>query len=198
MNLALFDFDGTITSADTFTPFVYCAVSRWRIVLGTLLLAPLILGYKFGLVSGTRMRAAIVFFGFRGRSPAEVRELGVRYSKTVIPRMVRADALERIAWHRAQGDTVVVVSASLDAYLRPWCAELGLELICTQLEVRAGRFTGRHEDGDCTGSEKAARVRKRFDLARYPVVYAYGDTSEDAQLLELADKRYFRGQELLS
>jgi phosphatidylglycerophosphatase C len=197
MNLALFDFDGTITNADTFTPFVYCAVSRWRIVLGALLLAPMILGYKFGLVSGTRMRSAVVFFGFRGRLPAEVRELGVRYSKAVIPNVVRPDALERIAWHRAQGDTVVVVSASLEAYLRPWCAELGLELICTQLEVRAGRFTGRHENGDCTGSEKATRVRARFDLARYPVVYAYGDTSEDAQLLELAHKRYLRGQELL-
>ena len=31
MNLALFDFDGTITNADTFTPFVYCAVKAARL-----------------------------------------------------------------------------------------------------------------------------------------------------------------------
>ena len=30
MNLALFDFDGTITSKDTFTPFIYLSVPRNR------------------------------------------------------------------------------------------------------------------------------------------------------------------------
>jgi phosphatidylglycerophosphatase C len=198
MNLALFDFDGTITNADTFTPFVYFAVGRARIVLGALLLAPMIIGYKLSFVSSTRLRAAIVRIGFRGRAHAEVLALGARYSKQTIASVVRADALERIRWHKAQGDTVVVVSASLSAYLRTWCEDLGLDLICTELEVAGGRLTGRFANGDCTGSEKARRVRAQYDISRYPVVYAYGDTSEDRQLLELAHKRYFRGRELPS
>jgi phosphatidylglycerophosphatase C len=195
MNLALFDFDGTITTQDTFTPFVYFAASRTRIVLGTMCLLPLIVAYKLGLLPGTRMRAAVVRFGFRGRALAEVLELGARYAQVTVPRVVRPDALERIRWHQAQGDTVVIVSASLDAYLRAWCDELGLDLICTKLEVENGKLTGRYVDGDCTGPEKAKRVRERYDMARYAIVYAYGDTSEDRQLLELANKRYFRGQE---
>ena len=91
---------------------------------------------------------------------------------------------------------VVVVSASLDVYLRPWCAGLGLQLICTELEARSGTLTGRYTGGDCTGSEKARRVLARYDLRQYSTIYAYGDTTEDHELLGLASKRYFRWREM--
>lgn len=195
MNLALFDFDGTITSADTFTPFVRFAAGRTRTILGTALLAPMILGYELGLVPAPQMRAAAAHVCFRGRREAEVQELGGRYSETMA-RVIRPEALDKIRWHLANGDVVVVVSASLAVYLRPWCAGLGLDLICTELEARAGTLTGRYADGDCTGGEKARRVLARYDLHQYSTVYAYGDTSEDSELLALANKRYLRWQEL--
>lgn len=195
MNLALFDFDGTITFKDTFTPFIYFAVDVPRLARGLVVLGPMILKYKWGLVPATEMRAAISRVGFRGRREAEVKERGIRYAKNVLPRVVQPRALERLRWHQQQGDVVVVVSASLDAYLRPWCDELGVELICTELEVTAGVLTGQYRGGDCTGTEKAKRVLERYDLSRYPIVYAYGDTHEDRELLELASKRYFRWQE---
>ena len=52
MSLALFDFDGTITTHETMPDFVRQSVSRRRLLLGNLVLAPLVLGYKLGLVSG--------------------------------------------------------------------------------------------------------------------------------------------------
>jgi HAD superfamily hydrolase (TIGR01490 family) len=196
MNLALFDFDGTITSKDTFTPFIYFAVSRRRIALGTLALSPMILGYKLGLCSTPKMRAGIIRVGFTGQPEAQVNKLGCVYSKHTLPTVMRPEALERIRWHKQQGDKVVVVSASLGAYLRDWCAELELDLICSELEARNGILTGRYAGGDCTGSEKSRRVLARYDLSQFPVVYAYGDTAEDRSLLALANKRYFRWQEL--
>lgn len=191
MNLALFDFDGTITTGDSFKAFVFHAVERGRFVRGTLRLSPLILGYYLRVVPATRLRAAIVRAGFRGRGVAEVNELGGRYARR-LPAMVRPHALERIEWHKARGDTVVVVSASLEPYLRPWCESLGLELICTELEVKDGVLTGEYAGGDCTGVQKAARVRARYDLSRYSEIYAYGDTAEDSALLELGSRRSFR------
>ncbi|HTV20085.1 MAG TPA: HAD family hydrolase [Polyangiaceae bacterium] len=193
MNLALFDFDGTITDGDCFKPFLYFASPR-RIILGNLLLAPLVAGYRAGWVSGTRLRAAGAYVGFRGRLEAELNEIGLRYAQTLHSR-VRPEALDKIRWHQAQGDTVVVVSASLHFYLSGWCRELGVELICTELEASRGRLTGRYRGGDCTGREKARRVRERYELARYPVIYAYGDTPEDAELLALAHRRFFRWRE---
>ena len=35
-----------------------------------------------------------------------------------------------------------------------------------------------------------------YGLADYATVHAYGDTEEDRQMLEMADKRYFRWKEV--
>ena len=91
---------------------------------------------------------------------------------------------------------MVVVSASLDVYLKPWCEAHHLDLICTELEVRAGTLTGGYRRGDCSAADKVTRLRERYDLARYPVIYAYGDTDEDREMLDIAHEKYFRWQKL--
>jgi HAD superfamily phosphoserine phosphatase-like hydrolase len=120
--------------------------------------------------------------------------MGHSYAREKLSAITSPRALEKIGWHKAQGDAVVVVSASLDVYLSDWCKEVGVELICTELEARGGTLTGRYRHGDCTGKEKARRVRERYDLRAYEVVYAYGDTKEDEAMLALAHKRFFRWQ----
>ena len=55
MNLALFDFDGTLTTRETFGDFVRHAVTPLRRALGAPLFAPMLAGYKLGLVSGFGM-----------------------------------------------------------------------------------------------------------------------------------------------
>ena len=142
-----------------------------------------------------RMRQSIAWVAFRGRPQSELAAIGERYAEA-LDRRVRPEASERIAWHRARGDRVVVVSASLDCYLAPWCRARGLELICSELELVAGVCTGHYRGGDCTGPEKARRVLERCELAGYEQVFAYGDTPEDRELLALAQRRFFRWQEL--
>jgi hypothetical protein len=46
MDLALFDFDGTITTADTFAGFLRFAVRPGRMAVGVVLLSPVIVGYR--------------------------------------------------------------------------------------------------------------------------------------------------------
>jgi len=198
MDLALFDFDGTITRTDTWTPFMQLAVRPARIVAGRVLLSPVVVGYKLGMISASRGRQVAASVGFRGEDAARMRRLGLEYATSTLPAQVRQPALDRIAWHRSRGDQVVIVSASLDLYLSPWCAGRGLDCICTTLEERDGRLTGRCAGGDCAGLEKVRRIRQRFDLGRYETVYAYGDTAEDREMLELAQRKYYRWQEISS
>jgi HAD superfamily hydrolase (TIGR01490 family) len=122
--------------------------------------------------------------------------LGERYAREAIPPLLRPAALERIDWHKSRGDRIVIVSASLDVYLEPWCAAMELEVICTRLETHGERLTGRYMGGDCCGPEKARRVRERIRVSNYPTIYAYGDSDEDRELLGMADRRYYQGQEL--
>ena len=196
MNLALFDFDGTITFRDTFTPFLHYAVDPRRIAVAKVVLTPVIAGYRLGILSASAGRASAAAFGFRGRREADVRQAGSNYARDVLPGVIRPKALERINWHKAQGDVVVVVSASLDVYLAAWCHRFELDVICTELEVRDGTLTGRYRRGDCSGKEKSRRILEKYKIRDYPVVYAYGDTQEDHDMLSLANRKYFRWREI--
>ncbi|HUA80683.1 MAG TPA: HAD family hydrolase [Dyella sp.] len=196
MNLALFDFDGTITQREMFADFMSAAVSTRRMVAGSVLFGPMLAGYKLGLVSGNVIRASVVHFGFRGMRADKVRAAGRRFAVDVLPTALRPDAVERIRWHQRQGDRVVVVSGALDVYLAHWCDQHGLDLICSGLETRGGVLTGRFRGAQCVGAEKSRRIRQALDLNEFPVVYAYGDTHEDLEMLQLAHRRYYRWQEM--
>ncbi|QOW22029.1 HAD family hydrolase [Lysobacter avium] len=196
MTLALFDFDGTITTRETMPDFLRCSISPARLILGQLLLAPLIVGYRLGLVSGTSVRRAIVRFGYTGTTVAALRAHGQEFARNFLPATVRPEMMHRISWHKAQGHKVVVVSGGLDTYLAPWCRQHGLELICSALQEHDGVLTGRYVGEQCVLKEKARRVRERYDLVNFSEIYAYGDTPEDKDLLSLATRRYYCGKEV--
>ncbi|GAB2586312.1 HAD family hydrolase [Dyella jejuensis] len=194
MDLALFDFDGTITDRETMPAFMRVAVRPHRFWFGGLLLMPLIAGYKAGFVSGSLIRAVICRFGFWRIPAQELETHGRHFARDVLPATLRPEAMDRIAWHKQRGDTVVVVSGGLDLYLSHWCKQHGVELMCSTLERHEGRFTGRYRGRQCVGDEKARLVRKRFTLSRFARVFAYGDTPEDYALLALAHEPYYRWQ----
>lgn len=194
-DLALFDFDGTITTCETMPAFMYRAVPARRQVWGRVLLAPWVAGYRCGLVSAVAVRSAVVRVGFSGVPVEAVRARGVAFAVDTLPTLLRPEVMVRIRQHQQQGDTVAVVSGGLDVYLAPWCREHGLALVCSALEDREGRLTGRYLGAQCVGEEKARRVRAGFDLAGFRRIHAYGDTHEDRALLELAHHRVYRGRE---
>lgn len=195
MDLALFDFDGTLSTREMFPDFVHFAVPRWRLAIGKALLAPVIVGYKLGWVPGNFTRASILAAAFRGVDADALQRLGKRFADEVLAAALRPEAMARLRWHQSRGDVVAVVSGSLDLYLAPWCAQHGVALLCSVVETRAGRLTGRYRGPQCVGEEKARRVREHFDLTRFDCVYAYGDTHEDHALLSIADRRWYRWQE---
>ena len=195
MDLALFDFDHTITYVDTYSRFLRASARPGRRRRGELALAPWLLGYRMGLVSAPSLRARATDVAFRDRMESEVRAHGEHYARVDLPRMVRPGMLERIGWHQSRDHTVVVVSGSLDVYLRPWCDALGLGLICNELESASGRLTGRYHPCD-RATDKAAHIHARYDLASYASVHAYGDSNEDRPMLALAQHRWFRGRRI--
>ena len=89
------------------------------------------------------------------------------------------------------GHAVLLASASLDPYLLPLAASLGVDgVVCTRLERAGdGKLTGRLDGANCRGAEKARRVREwlqEHDLTGAEL-WAYGDSKGDDELLALAD-----------
>lgn len=195
MNLALFDFDGTITTREMLPDFLHYSIPKRRLLVGKTALAPLLVGYKMGLVSGSLLRAAIVWLGYTRAPFDDYARKGQRFAEEVLPGVLRPEVMERIRWHQSQGDQVAVVSGAFDIYLSHWCNQHGLDLLCSSLAHRNGRLTGRYQGSQCVRTEKSRRVRERYDLARFAEIYAYGDTVEDEELLALAHRKFYQGKE---
>ncbi|WP_462163878.1 HAD-IB family hydrolase [Pseudoalteromonas xiamenensis] len=189
MDLALFDFDGTITDTEMYTPFVKHTTSLSRRVMTCPILIPALVLYKLKLLPARKMRPLVSFLAFVGKRRNKIENDGQYFVKSVISKHLREIALERIKWHQARGDRVVVVSASLDAYLTPWSRTLGVELLCSELSG-ANRLSGLYRHGDVSCETKALLVQGLCDLSAYHSIYAYGDTDEDSALLTLATHQY--------
>lgn len=195
MDLALFDFDHTVTTCDTYSRFLrgiatpdQQAAAKWTV-------GPWVLGYRLGVVSAAALRTRVTRLVFSGRQARDIEAAGLRYAVDELPALLRPEMMERIAWHRGRGDQVVVVSGSLDAYLRPWCRQHGLELVCNRLEAIDGTLSGRYLGGD-RGAHKAADIRARYDLDSYRRIHAHGDSGEDRPMLALAHERWYRGRRI--
>lgn len=193
--LALFDFDGTITTREMLPDFLHYAVPKWRLRFWKPWMLPLVVAARSGWISGSTLRAILAWVAFRGMPETDYEAKAVAFARDVLPCVLRPEMMERIAAHRANGDTIVVVSGAYDVYLKHWCAAHGLDLIASTLEVRHGRLTGRYAGAQNVLAEKARRVRERYDLAAYREVHAHGDTPEDEDLLALAQRQFYRGAE---
>ena len=190
--LALFDFDGTITTKDSLIDFIRFAKGDMRTLQGMLLLSPMLAAFKLKLIPNHRAKERMLSHFFKGMPEEEFKELTRIYSLTRIEQILRPGAMERIAQHKAQGDRIVIVSASIECWLKPWCDSHEIELLSTKMTVKKGRINGRFDGRNCHGREKVRRVRELLDLDDFEKIYAYGDSSGDKELLALADKRFYK------
>lgn len=189
--LALFDFDGTLTDRDTMLAFCRHVCGTPRFLVGMLWLSPMLVAMKLKLVPNARAKAIFLRHFLGGRDRASLASHAEAFAD-IVDGWLRPGAMERIAWHREQGHTVRIVSASLDVWLLPWAARHGLDVLCTRGRFDGDTFTGDLEGPNCNGEEKVARVRADVNIASFGEVHAYGDTSGDQAMLELATHPTFR------
>lgn len=189
--LALFDFDGTITSRDTMFAFVWHARGPLRTVLGLVWLAPMLVAHRLGLVPSERAKTLLLRHFFAGERRERLVSLGQSFVAH-IDACTRPEARKRLDWHRELGHDVVVVSASLDVWLAAWAEHYGVRVVCTEAHWEGDAFTGALATPNCNGACKEERVRAALDLEGYEFVYGYGDSAGDAEMLALADEVHFR------
>lgn len=194
MNLALFDFDGTITTQDTYTKFIFYTTPKWRLCVGLLLIWPIIVSYKLGWFPASKTRPILSKVAFWKRSVEDVHRSAQAYVSEFLPTVMRQEMLDKIRWHQQQGDDVFLVSASLNPYLDLWCKVQKIQLICSCLEVKNGRFTGDYLEGDCSLERKVSLLKNQVEWSDYESVYAYGDTDEDIPMLSIANYAFYQGK----
>ena len=195
MNLVLFDFDGTITRDDSLLEFIAYVVGFKKFFRGIFWLSPVLIGYKLKICSNNYARRWLMTYFFSGMSADKFAQICKKYSNTHIEDIVKFSAMAKIAEYKANGDKVVIVTASLEDWLAPWCRAQGLELLGTRIKKKGGVITGEIDGANCYGAEKVRRVREAYDTDAFERVIAYGDSRGDKEMLEFADEAHYRAFE---
>lgn len=186
--IALFDFDGTITAGDTFISFARYAVGDKAFRKAFLRAVPWLVAWKLKLISNSAAKQRLFGLLYRGM-PVEVFCSECAGFAALIDSDLKADTMQALEHHKQSGHRVVIVSASVEDWIRPWAEAHGVHhVIGTQIEVDAsGCLTGRFASPNCHGREKMTRIHRAIpDIAGYEV-WAYGDSAGDEPMLALAD-----------
>ena len=184
---ALFDFDGTVINGYSATAFIQEQVRRGNLSVRELVeLVGAMASFGTGRMGFSAMMIATSQF-LRGIREDSYINFGEDLFQTHIARQVYPESRALVEAHQEKGHTVAIISSATPYQVAPAARELGINnVLCTELEVRDGIFTGGVVEPTCFGTGKvtaAETLVEKFgvDLDRS---YFYSDSDDDIALLE--------------
>jgi putative phosphoserine phosphatase/1-acylglycerol-3-phosphate O-acyltransferase len=184
---AFFDLDQTLLAGFSATSFM-----RERLVTGRM--SPQELGTTFyGALSfalgrtGFSALMTATTAAYRGLAESMLEEVGEEVFVKHLAKQIYPEARALVQAHQEAGHTVAIISSATRYQAEPLARDMGIEhVLCTDLEVEEGVFTGEVIRPTCYGEGKAiaGRVlaaREGLDLEES---YFYTDSHEDLPLLE--------------
>lgn len=193
--VAAFDFDGTITQHDTLLSFLMFTAGKWTATKKLAYLSPQVIGFLLKLVSRQEVKEAVLEHFFKGMPSDQLLEMGTAFANSrELSQLIHPEAMMRLVWHQRQHHRCILVSASIDTYLAPWCNKYGFnDLICSKLQIdQYNHVTGLLDGLNCWGPEKERRLLKLLGPRENFILYAYGDSCGDQELLSIADYPFYR------
>lgn len=187
--IVAFDFDGTLTTRDTFLPFIHYVFGTQRFLQGFILYAPLLVLMKLGLYPNWKAKQRVFSHFFRGMT---IGDFDIFCDQFAIHNLYLLRPKAKKALYQAQDDgaEVLIVSASIDLWVESFFP--GIHVLGTQVEVEQGRLTGRFLTPNCYGQEKVNRIIEEYPDRESYHLTAYGDSRGDRELLAFADEAHYK------
>jgi HAD superfamily phosphoserine phosphatase-like hydrolase len=182
-----FDFDGTISRFDSFILFSFFSLTLFKFLkywIITIFLLPKYLNNK------SRLKERF-FKNFESTPESEFNEICNKFSNKILSKIIKKSFLNFISKIN-KDDKIVIVSASISNYLKPWCDKMKFEIISTELEVEDGLLTGFFLTKNCNGYEKTRRIKEKYNLNDYDEIHVFGDTKNDKSMLRLGHFSYYK------
>ncbi|MFM7798072.1 MAG: HAD family hydrolase, partial [Planctomycetota bacterium] len=135
------------------------------------------------------LKGSLIHRVMGGASRREIDAWTREWIPSLLRRGVFPDALAAIASHRAAGDHLVLMTATVDLYVPALTAALGLdECVCSEVRWDGERLDGRLASANVRDEEKAQRLRRV--LPRFPgrPLVGYGNSRPDLPHLRLVDR----------
>lgn len=183
------DFDGTLTTKDTFVEFIRFAKGTWAFVLGFLRYAPLLVLMKLHLYPNDKAKQKVFAYFFKDMKIEDFDALCQAFAASS-RHLLRPQGVEAIRQANSEGVEILIISASIDNWVQPFFPDV--KVVGTQIEVKDGRLTGRFLTKNCYGQEKVNRLLSLYPHRQDYCLVAYGDSRGDKELLSFADESHFK------
>lgn len=188
--IAVFDLDGTITRHDTLVPYLsgYAILHPagcwrlWRLPFS-------LTRFAVGLSDRGRLKSSLIRQVMLGAPRDEVLAWSEEFCRSRLPPLLMPRALAAVERHRAAGDRLVLLSASVDLYVPAIGRHLGFEeTICTGVSWNGDALEGRLTTENRRGIEKRRVIESLRQHNPEARLAAYGNASSDFDHLLAVDE----------
>ncbi len=191
MTLALFDLDNTLLSGDSDYEWGQFLVSKGLVDSASYETANqrFYEQYKQGVLDIHEF-SAFSFKPLSERDMAELTALHREFMHSVIQPLMLPAAVELVAQHRAQGHTLMIITATNSFITRPIAEAFGIpHLLATEPQIIDGRYTQIIDGTPCFQGGKVTRLQAWLQGSDETLAgsYFYSDSRNDLPLLEMVD-----------
>lgn len=186
-SVAFFDMDYTLLDASSSLLYVKYLRQRGQLKRHQLLrVGWWALLYKLSLIDLMKIMPRLLNYA-ETTDAGELLAQSQAWFKDIVAAHIAPRAVERVRAHQQRGEPVVIISASSQFAVRPIAEALGLDFLCTQLEVKDNRLTGSVIEPLCFGEGKIFWARQYAEQhgAQLNDCTLYTDSYTDRPLLEL-------------
>lgn len=184
-----FDFDGTLTTRDSFLEFIRYVCGNWAFCKGILRYSPLLVLMKLGYYPNWKAKQKVFAYFFKGMPLKDFAQQG-RLFALDRQHLLRPQGVDMVKKAQAEDAEVLIVSASIDHWVQPFFPEV--KVVGTQVEVEDGCLTGRFLTKNCYGQEKVNRILALYPHRNEYELIAFGDSAGDKELLAFADEAHYK------
>lgn len=185
--IAFFDLDLTIISTNSGKIITKTAYKKGLMTLSDLLSGIwLSFLYRYELRDTVKIINSMVSW-LKGVRQTDLNDLALEVFNTNILNSIRPEIREEILYHKNEEAIVVILSSALHSICKPVGDYLRMDdIICSNLEINNGVFTGFPSGSFCFGKEKVNRLLEycKFMNINPLDTWYYGDSIADLTVLE--------------
>ena len=193
VEIVVFDFDGTITTDDTFRLFLRYYTGNLKWAVNILLLLPIFIGYGLKVIDRNQAKIHVMRRFFKNASVAKLNARAAAFATEIIPSLIRPQAQACLDSKKTHPESLYICSASITPYLRAWGESQNIHnILATELETDGDRYTGEIKGWNIWGEGKMRRILAEFAPHPVKIMEAYGDSRGDREMLHAAEASFFQ------
>ena len=172
----IYDFDDTIYDGDTFVDIIKYSLIRHPLITITSIFktVPPFIKYKKKTTSFEEVKETLLSFLFKIENKEEYINQFIDSKKHKIKKW----------YYENQKDNDLIISASYELWIRPFCNEIGIKNVIATKTDKNGKIIGKN----CKRDEKVKRLYECYPNAK--IIESYSDSKTDIPMLEIALKPF--------